>query len=229
MSLKSAGTSAAFLCCVTLMLLNSVDAQSARERRDQPSEKQLQARAEKAEETLLKELTEIAAELQKQGQKEQCLAILEKIDRLNPQTPGLRDRMSAIREEMLSENGISVDLDTSKGWVGPLAEVESGKPFRIAASGEYKLNLSATMPLTGIPTADPGKDPISEAPFGALIGLIVTDGKPGAPFPVNAGLEMTPKKSGMLFLRVNVPLTAKCTGSLKIQFSGGIKPVAIRR
>jgi hypothetical protein len=57
----------------------------------------------------------------------------------------------------------------------------------------------------------------------------MTDGKPGDPFVVNATLEHTPKQGGNLFLRVNVPATAKCKGDIKLQVSGGVKAIGKKR
>ena len=70
---------------------------------------------------------------------------------------------------------------------------------------------------------------VAVAPFGALIGVVVTDGKPGDPFAVNAGVEHTSKKGGLLYLRVNVPASARCKGDIKIQVSGGVKPLKAKR
>ena len=132
-----------------------------------------------------------------------------------------------INEELLQENGIKMEMDVSNGWV-PVCEVEEGKPFRIAVVGEYKLDLTTPVPLTGLSTSDPAKDHVAVAPFGALIGLVMTDGKPGEPFAVTAGMEHKPKKGGQFFLRVNVPVIAKCKGDLKLQVSGAVKPLAKR-
>jgi len=66
------------------------------------------------------------------------------------------------------------------------------------------------------------KDHIANAPLGCLLGVIVSDGKPGKPFPVKAELEYTPKESGQLFLKVNVPDGSRCIGKLKVRFSGYI-------
>lgn len=215
--------------CGLLLLLSEAAAQSARDRRDQSSDKQLQARLEKAEETLLRELTEIADEFQKQGQREAALQVLEKIERLDPSATWPKERRQALQDELLSRNAFTAEIDTARGWGSPLAEVEGGKPFRIAASGEYRFNWNTLIPVTGLPREDPGRDYVAEVPFGALMGLIVTDGKPGTPFPVNAELETTPKKSGVLFLRVNTPMAAKCTGTLKVQLSGNLKALTARR
>lgn len=224
-----AGQTAVWAALFLAALCDSALAQSSRDKRDSPTEKQLQMRAEKAEETLLKELLEVANEFHKQGDREQSLQILQRIDRINPNAPGIKDHMQMIREEMLTDNPAVIDVDTSKGWTNAVAEVEGGRPFRITASGDYKLIFSSAVSVTGLSTDDPSKDIVPVAPFGALIGVIVSDGKPGEPFAVNAGLEMTSKKSGLLFLRANVPANAKCVGKIKVQLSGGIKAAAASR
>ena len=177
----------------------------------------------KAEEGLLKEYMEVAKEYLKKGEKEEALTVLKRVEHINPKMEGLKQEMDRIGEELMQENDAKLELDVSKGWGNPICEVTEGKPFRLAATGEYKMIYSTTIPLTGLPTKDPALDHVSVGPFGALIGVIVTDGQPGEPFVVNGGLEHTPKKSGQLYLRVNVPAAAKCTGDIKLQLSGAIK------
>jgi hypothetical protein len=133
--------------------------------------------------------------------------------------------MDGIREELLQENGLKLDFDTGKIWL-PVAEVQEGRGLRIVVAGEYKLDLTTPVTLAGLPTGDPSKDHLGGVPFGAVIGMVFTDGKPGDPFLVGGAVEYTPKKSGTLFLRINVPATAKCRGDLKVQLSGAIQPVA---
>ncbi len=224
-------------CCValvTFMLTASVaqaqsrDKDKDKDRKDMPSGQQLETRVTKAEEALLKEYTEVANEYYRKGEKEEAVNVLHRILQINPKMEGVQKQIDSMNEEMLQENGIKTELDVSKGWV-LVCEVEADKPFRLAAVGEYKFDFATSLPLTGLPTADPAKDHIASAPFGALIGLVVTDGKPNEPFPVNAGVEHTPKKGGQLFLRVNVPVAAKCKGEIKIQLSGGVKPLSKRR
>ncbi len=190
---------------------------------------QLELRVSKAEENLLKEYMDVANEFYKQGSKEEALAVLSRVERINPKMEGLKQRMDLIGEEMMQENGLKYELDVSKGWGVPICEVTDGKAFRIQATGDYKMNYSTSLPITGLPTKDPAVDHVSAGPFGALIGVIVTDGKPGEPFAVNNSLEQTPKKAGQLYLRVNVPAAARCTGDIKVQLSGAIKPLVKQR
>jgi hypothetical protein len=205
----------------------SKDRDKNKERNDGASETELAARLTKAEELLLKEYKEVVNEHYKQGRKENAIEVLQRIMAINPKMEGVEDQIKLINEELLQENGIKMEMDVSKGWV-PICEVEEGKSFRIAVVGDYKLDLTTPVPLTGLSTSDPAKDHVAVAPFGALIGLVMTDGKPGEPFAVNTGLEQKPKKGGQLFLRVNVPLIAKCKGELKLQASGAVKPIGKR-
>ncbi len=215
-------------CIATPAIAQTRDREKDRDRKEEPSAQQLETRVTKAEAALLSEYMEIANEYYKQGDKESSIEVLRRIERIDPKQAGVKQRIDAIEEELLQENGLKTELDVSKGWI-QICDVEEGKPFRLAAVGEYKLEYSATVPLTGLSSADPAKDHVSAGPFGALIGVVVTDGKPGEPFVVNGGLEQTPKKSGQLFLRVNVPAIAKCKGEIKIQLSGAIKSAVKRK
>lgn len=197
----------------------------AKKKEPTASPQQLEARISKAEEQLLDEYLAIANEYYKQGEKDQSIVVLERIAQINPRMEGIRQRIDGIREELIQENGIKTDFDTSKLWL-PIAEVEEGKPLRLVVTGDYKLDLTTSVTTGGLPTGDPAKDHVAGAPFGALVGMVFTDGKPGEPFLISGGVEHTPKKTGTLFLRVNVPAVARCKGELKVQASGAVKPVS---
>ena len=222
------------LNCVllTAVLSSSAFGQSQKDkeraRKDGVNSQELATRVSKAEESLLKEYKEVAEEYYKQGDKEQAMTVLQRITAINPQMEDVKKQIETINEELLQENGIKSELDVSKSWVA-VCDVIEGKPYRLVVTGEYKMDLTTSVPLTGLSTTDPAKDHIAGAPFGSVIGLVVTDGKPGDPFQINATGEYTPKKSGQLFLRVNVPAIAKCKGELKLQLSGGVKPIPRKR
>ena len=199
-----------------------------RPKKDGVNSQELETRVTKAEESLLREYKEVAEEYYKQGDKEQAMTVLQRITAINPQMEDVKKQIETINEELLQENGIKSELDVSKSWVA-VCEVSEGKPFRLVVSGDYKMDLTTLVPLSGLSTTDPAKDHVASAPFGSVIGLVVTDGKPGDPFAVNASGEYTPKKSGQLFLRVNVPVIAKCKGDLKLQLSGGVEPIPRKR
>jgi len=222
---------AVFIVVVFGLSANVAEAQSREKgasKKDSVSGQELESRVTKAETALLREYMDVVNEYYKQGDKEAAVQVLQRVSAINPKMDGVNERISSISEELLQENGLKFELDVSKSWV-PVCDVTEGKPIRLVAAGEYKLDLNSVVPVAGLSTADPAKDHVAAAPFGALIGLVVTDGKPGDPFVVNASGDHSPKKSGQLFLRVNVPATAKCKGELKLQLSGGIKPLIKKR
>lgn len=218
---------------ILLLLTSTASGQSKssdrdKTRREEPTGQELATRLTKAEESLLKEYLDVADTFYRQGDRDSAIDVLQKVMHIAPKRADIQQRMDSIREEMMQENGLRTELDVSKSWL-PVCEVEEGKPFRLTATGDYKLDYTTTVPVTGLSTANPQTDHIAAAPFGALIGVILTDGKPGEPFAVNATLEHKPKKGGQLYLRVNVPAAAKCKGELKLQLSGGVQPLEKKR
>lgn len=191
------------------------------------SAKQLESRISKAEEGLLQEYLEVANEYYKQGERERAIDVLGRLLQLNPKMEGIKQRVDGLREEMIQENDRKLDFDTSKFWL-PVGDVQEGKAFRVQVTGEYRMDLNTAVGLAGLPTGDPAKTHVDGVPFGAVVGMVFTEGKPGPPFLVSGAVDHTPKKSGTLFLRVNVPTTAKCRGDLKVAISGAIDPEASR-
>jgi hypothetical protein len=193
--------------------------------KDKSSAADLQKRVAKAEDALLKEYLDVANEFYKQGDKELAIEVLRRVEKINPQTEGLKTRIAAIEEELLQANGLKFKLDVARGWT-PVCSVEREKPIRIRAAGDYKLEYETTVPVTGLSSANPATDHVSAGAFGALIGVVVTNGKPGEAFAINGGTELEPKDSGQLLVRVNVPVTARCKGEIELELSGAVQPVS---
>ncbi|MCA9052015.1 MAG: hypothetical protein KDA89_24925 [Planctomycetaceae bacterium] len=200
-------------------------AQTSRSRRDEaPTARSLELRLQKAEESLVNEYKEVVAEFYKQGDKEAAMAMLQRLRELNPSMEGLKDKIAEMNEELLQENPTDIEIDVRKSWE-PVGEVLEGKPFRIQASGEFKLTYTVSVGPDGLQTEKESKDFLPQAPLGSLIGIIASDGEAGKPFPVKSQLEMTPKKGGVLLMKVNVPEGTKCVGRLKVHVTGYIGPV----
>lgn len=199
-----------------------------RGKKEEPTGQDLAKRLSKAEELLLNEYTEVANEYYKKGEREAASQVLRRILEINPKQEGIQKQIDSIGEELLQENGLKVKFDVANRWM-PVCEVEEGKPIRIKATGDYKLDLTMPVSVTGLSTKDPATDYISVAPFGALFGVVVTGDKPGDPFAITDSMEFTPKKSGVLIIRINTPATAKCKGDLELQLSGAVKAATKRR
>lgn len=212
-----------FLALSGVVLVTSVMAQTRRKGEKQTPEK-LEVRAQKAEQTLAKEYISIATGFYDLGEVEKARDFLIRLNELRNGLPGVKEKIQELDEELMSANSDRFSLDVSKGWGDAVAEVRKGEPFRIQATGDYKMTAQLTIDVNGLPNKDPIRDLAGGVPFGALMGIIQPkDGKPSRPFPIRSGIEHTPKKSGLLFIRVNSPPTAKCIGKLQVQISGKVK------
>lgn len=188
--------------------------------------RQLDVRAKEMQEQLLRDASDIAKGYEDAGEYERAKWLLEVLEKLDPKLPGLKESIDRLTDRSLEATEFEVDLDVSRGWSAPVGVVQQGRIVRIAAAGDYK--LIATLPVTadGLPQSDTGSDLIAGVPVGALVGMLVDpkDKKPGKPFEIKAQREWTPRESGLLLLKVNLPNGHKSTGKLTIQL-GGVSPI----
>lgn len=163
----------------------------------------------------------IAKDYADAGQLEKSKQILETLLKLNPALSKVRERIKLLDESILQSNSKQVEIDAADGWSRPLAQVFKGRKFRIRAAGTYKFVTDVPLSVQGFPEGAQGLAP--GIPCGALMGMIISKGKPGKPFIVQKGRELAPKEGGLLVLRVNTPPGSKCSGKLQIQLSGYAK------
>ncbi|MDA0586504.1 MAG: hypothetical protein O2820_06635 [Planctomycetota bacterium] len=195
-----------------------------------PAELQkLQLRLQQTQKDFLDETADLAIEFEKAGLLEESKKLLEALQRLDGNLPGVKAKLESLEESIMTKNPAEVSLDVSEGWNNPIALVEKGKPIRIQAVGKYRFQVaSIVVGPEGFPTEDV-RDVIKNVRLGALTALIIPidakgkPGKPGEPIEIGAGKEITPKESGLLFLAVNAPPGHKSTGKLDIQLSGYVK------
>lgn len=238
---------------ITLLLIviaaspGNANGQSDRRRRDDaPSPRALESRVEKAEESLVGEYKEVAEEFYRQGDREKAIALLKRLNSLNPTMPGLKDEIQKIQNELLEENPGELTFDTRKQVWLPVGRVQKGKPVRLQCTGEYKLTLSTTLMADGMnkptravqaTTTSPKKRGgqsdksqrtqedihfVENLPLGCLAGVIVDGTKLGEPFKIGAQTSLNPKSDGILIVKTNLPQGVRCTGKLELTFSGYI-------
>lgn len=228
---SSLAMAAAFCCVVGVCLLSSSDvltlavAQTKSKTSKKPTNtKTLDLRALKVQADFVKESTELARSYEAAGELEKAKRIYGALSRLNPQSKEIRDRIKLLDNAILSLNEFDIEIDVAHGWGAPRARVAKGKKFKVQAAGTYK--FQATLPLgpAGFRTTDPTKNDLAEnIRCGALMGLIVANGKPGKPFLIGADKEISASGSGLLYLRVNVPAGSKCTGRLNVRLGGYVQ------
>lgn len=188
--------------------------------------KTLDVRSQKMQAGFLKESLDLARDYESVGELGKARRVYRALNRLNPKAKEIQDRLKRIDDAILSANAFEIELDTSIGWGVPRARVEKGKPFQVQATGTYRFQASLPVGPAGFSTANPAKTDLAEnIRCGALMGLIVANGKPGKPFFVGVKREITPKNSGLLYLRVNSPAGSKCSGRLKVGLGGTVSGI----
>lgn len=201
-----------------------------------PNVKVLDVRAKDMQESFLRELTDLARGYEDAGEFERAKWLMEVLLKLNPQFPGVKEKVDQLTEKMLDASEFEVEIDVADDWSRPLAMVFKDRLVRIEASGEYK--FTATLPATvnGLPTSDNGADLVSGVPFGALMAVVVTDktttggggggnnnNRQNRPFSIGDKHEWKPQNNGYLMLKVNLPRGHKSTGKVKVKLSGAVK------
>ena len=205
------------------LLATTVGAQSRRKKGEKQTPQKLEMRAQKAEQELAREYLEVAGGYYDLGDVEKAKDFLIRLNDLREGLPGVSEKIKELEEELMQSNSDEITIDVSKGWGDAIAEVKEGDAFRISATGDYKLTVMMSLDVNGAESKDPIRDMARNVPFGGLMGIIQRqDGKPSKPFPILAGGEITPRADGLLYVRVNTPMDAKCVGKLKVKISGRV-------
>lgn len=195
-----------------------------------PELKRLDAKVEEVREAFLRDTAKLILSFEDAGQYERAKMLLESLQKLDPSNELVRKKIAELNALMLESSEFEIDIDPGESWQ-PVALVARGKPLRIVVSGDYKLVASTTATADGAPSGNPAEDLIPHVPFGAVMAVIAnpTAGGPQTnqlpnPFKVGGKYERPADQDGLLYLKVNVPPGAKCTGRLKAKISGATQP-----
>ena len=196
-----------------------------------PAELQkLKIRVLQTQKNFIDETAQLAIDFEQAGLLEESRKLLQALQRLDGEIPGVKEKLKALDETIMTGNPSQISLDVSQGWSESVARVTKGKPVRIQAVGKYRFQVAAT--VLG-PEGFSGKDVrglVKNVRVGALTALIIPidskgkAGKPTDPVEIGTGREITPQASGLLFLAVNAPAGHRSTGRLEVQLSGYVKP-----
>lgn len=188
--------------------------------------RQLDTRVTELQGRILKDAIDIAKGYEDAGEYDRAKWMLEVLEKLDPKLPGLKEKLRNLTDKSLEATEFSVDLDASKGWSPAVGTVETGRLVRITADGTYKLVTTTNATADGLPVDESGAGLVPGAAIGALVGVI-TDPKtrkPGKPFEIKAEREWTPRESGLLQLKLNLPSDHKSTGKITVRCAG-VAPV----
>lgn len=206
--------------------------------------KELDIRAEKTLDAFVAESVKLAEEYEKAGKFEEAQEQLRTVGKLKPETPGLKEKIDKLSEAVFETNDFDIDLDVADSWKKTV-QVFKGKPVRVEATGNYKMNLIMPTDANGLTTKDPRTDMAAGVRCGALMGVVIATGDTGAPagaaggagkaaarnpndkaaepFEIGSSKDFTPKEDGVLLLNVNLPAGHKSSGKLRVHVSGHLK------
>jgi len=194
--------------------------------------KRLDSRLDEVREAFLRDTTTLITSYENLGQYERARMLLESLQKLDPRNEPIKAKLGELTEKILENSEIPVEIVPGAPWLtaGP---VSKDRPIRIRVKGEYKMIFTTELGPAGA-VSGPGDDFVASVPLGAVMGLIAppgTAGQPGTqgdrpsrPFAVGDAYEKPADRDGVLFLRVNVPPGAKCTGRLTALVSGPDRP-----
>ncbi len=202
---------------------------SARKSTKGASTKPIDVKVQRFQESFVRQAADLAKQYEEAGNLVKTRQMLELILKLSPEVKGVREKIKQLDEEMLSANELEVDVDVSRGWGKPVAAVFKGQAFRILSAGDYRFIASLQVGPSGFSVADTARDMADGIRCGALIGVVVPapeagkKTKPGKPFLVGNGGTITPRDTGLLFLKVNAPGGHKSNGRLKVRMTGNVR------
>ena len=197
----------------------------------------LAGKAERLQQDYVRGAVDLAGEFERAGDPGAAISLLRGVQKILPDAPGLQAKLDELEEDVLSAGETTLTIDAPLEWT-PVAQVREGGVFRLGAAGTYRLSMSGTASVEGLPPGDATAGFVPDAPLGALIGAIVdpaTVGKKGRRgqrlpevFAVGGAGETTSKADGMLVVRLNVPTGSKAVGKLRVTLSGQVAPAGRR-
>jgi hypothetical protein len=225
MSLRSVSLSLLAMSFV----LASLPAAAQGQRRPAPANtRQLDVQAEKVQTDFLKGLAELANKYEEAGEIDKAKEMLQSILKVKPDVESVKEKLKKFDEAVFKENQAEVEVDSARGWVNTGLIVTRDKPVHLESKGTYKFILNDDLGPNGFASRDTMRDLVSGVPTGGLMGMVVAAPQGGnrnrseepRPFFIGERQEVTPKDTGLLWLKLNVPPSSKCIGKVKVTVTG---------
>tara|TARA_R110002074_G_scaffold33758_2_gene93708 strand:- start:82 stop:777 length:696 start_codon:yes stop_codon:yes gene_type:complete len=189
--------------------------------------KQINVQADKLKDSFIRESAEIARKYSEAGDYEKSREMLEVIQSIQKDVPGVKAMITQLNEKLMSSNSSDFDIDVARNWSTPAGLVAKGKMVRIQAMGTYDFVADIKTTVEGLPHSTAMKELADGIPTGALMGIVISQekGKPkmSKPFLIGEKAEFTPRADGVLMIGLNLPAGHKSTGKLKVRISGYIR------
>lgn len=219
---------ALFVLCVTCLgTLPAADKTSGKSKSKSKSGstniKALDVDVEKKKSSLFKEFIEISRQYEDAEHFDRAKAVLDDLLRLDPQWPGLKEKIDDLAEKNFDSQEVKIEMNVSGGWIPVNASVVKGKPVRVDVQDEYEFRYAAKISADGITSAAAGQDFFDGIPMGGLMAVVFHNGKSGKAVYLKAKNVWTPSEDGQVMLKINAPTGHKSTGKMTVKLSGLVR------
>lgn len=217
----------AVLCLAAITCLGTLPAADKPAGKSKPksksgatSIKSLDIDVEKKRTSLFKDFIEIAAQYEDAGHFDRAKVVLEDLFRLDPKWPGLKEKIDELEDKNFDTNEVKLDFSVNSGWTPTGLNVTKGKPVRVEVVGEYEFRFNAKLTADGLTSEEAGQDYFDGIPIGALMAVVVNNGKSGKAVNLKAKNLWVPAEDGQVMLKINAPTGHKSAGKLTVKLSG---------
>jgi hypothetical protein len=194
--------------------------------------KRLDTKLDEVREAFVRETTNLILSYDRLGQFERARTVLESLQKLDPRNEAVKAKLAELDAKILAASEFEVDLKPDGGWQA-IGAVTKDRQLKIQVAGDYKISIGSleTGPA-GVRTGDVTRDLVPNVPLGAVMGAIVPAGaldatggggfgdRPPKAFTVGTAFERTADRDGVLYMKVNLPPEAKCTGRITAKVNG---------
>lgn len=197
-------------------------------RKPSPAEiKRLDSQLNDAYGVFLNQTVDLITSYENLGQFDRAKVIVEALSKLDPENEKMKAKIADLEKQMLEAGVFEVSIMPGDGWQA-IGAVSQGDAVRVQITGEYRFQAVGATNADGITGNSPETDFMRGIPLGAVMGVIAPpttaggdkkDEKP-RPFVVGANYDKRADKDGVLYLKANLPVGAKCTGRLEAKITG---------
>ena len=154
-------------------------------------------------------------EMGKQGEK--AAIVYEEILKLMPDHEKAKASLDRLRAREATAGRKLFEVAANKDWQDTGVRTIAGKPIKLAAAGEWTLNMSQQLGPEGMEIPKQ----LKEFKLGSLVGIIVDPAaKEQKPFYIGAGKDFVAETSGQLMVRMHDFDPGDNRGSVKLEIVG---------
>jgi hypothetical protein len=165
----------------------------------------------------IKDAEKLANQYLKSRQPDRAVAVYEEILKLVPDEPAAKRQLEKLRHfEAVADRKV-MEVKANADWQDTGVKIMAGKPYKLAATGTWTLNISRELGPDGMEMPKQLKD----FKLGSLVGMVDAPGvtEPKV-FVIGSSKDLTSDVSGPLMVRIHDMDPSDNQGFLKLEITG---------